>query len=118
MKFLLALILFCAATVQAQVLIYKRTVHRTLMGNGFTMKSTMTGYLILDPNSGDAAEFDVYSKTKEFLNRSKTFTTGIVLGGQGKTHVVLGDTLSGTGNLGPYEFSLTARGTGAPLDIG
>jgi hypothetical protein len=97
---LLALVLLCATGVQAQLLIYKRTVHSTVMGHGFTTKSTVTGYLVVDANSGSAAEFDVYSKTKEFLNRGKTFTAGIVHGGQGKDYVVFGDAAAGTDRLG------------------
>ena len=115
---LLALILFCATGVQAQLLIYKRTVHSTVMGHGFTTKSTVTGYLVVDANSRSAAEFDVDSKTKEFLNRGKTFTAGIVHGGQGRDYVVFGDAAAGTDNLGPYKSSLTARGTSVSMDIG
>ena len=118
MKTLLALVLLCATGVQAQILIYKRAVHSTVMGHGFTTKSTVAGYLVVDMNSGSAAEFDLYSKAKEFLNRGKTFTAGIVHGGQGRDYVVFGDAAAGTDNLGPYKSSLTARGTGLSMDIG
>jgi hypothetical protein len=119
MKALLILIpLFVAASVQGQVLLYKRTIHSVAMGFGFTTRETVTGHLIVDVETGAAAEFDVYSRTKEFLARSRMFIVYTAHGGSGKDYLVLSEAVAGTGTYGPYTTSSTARGLSVSLDVG
>lgn len=118
MKIVLGLMLFCAAGIQAQVLVYKRIVHRTEMGNGFTFKSSVSGYLMVDVSTGAAAEFDIDSRTKEFLARTRIFTVGTVHGGPGKEYMVFAEATALTDNFGPYRSSYTAKGKDVPLAIG
>jgi hypothetical protein len=118
MKTLLALIFLCAAHVQGQVLLYKRTIHSVSMGHGFTTKKSVTGCLIVDAETGAAVEFDIYSKAKEFLARGRTFTTNTVRGGFGKDYLVLAEAVADSDNFGPYRLSSTAKGLSVPLNIG
>jgi hypothetical protein len=118
MKILLVLILFVGANVQAEVIIYKRTVKSTYMGNGFTRKQTIRGSLIVDPSTGNAAEFDIDQKDKSFLSRYKTFSVNRIDSGRGKNYLVLAEVASGTDNLGPYKYSFTAKGPSVSLDVG
>jgi hypothetical protein len=118
MKILLSLIVLLVVNVQAEILIYKRTVKSTTMGHGFTSKTTVRGSLIIDPSTGAAAEFDVDETAKEFLSRSKTFTVSTVDAGRDKNYVVFAEVLSGTENGGPYKLSFTAKGMSVSLDVG
>ena len=118
MKTLLALILLFAVNVQGQILVYKRSINRITMGNGFTTKQTVNGYLIVNAATGSAAEFDIDSRAKEYLVRSKTFAVSTVRGGPGKDYLVLAEWLTGTDALGPYKFSSTLKGINVPLNIG
>ncbi len=118
MKILLGLIVLLVVNVQAEILIYKRTVKSTTMGHGFTSKSTVRGSLIIDPSTGAAAEFDLDETAKEFLSRSKTFTVNTVDAGRAKNYVVLAEVLSGTENGTPYKWSFTAKGMSVSLDVG
>ena len=128
MKTLITLILLCTVSIQAQVLVYKRTVHSTVMGNGFRMKSSVSGVLVVDVGTGAAAEFDIYSKSKEFLSRSRTFMVGTVHGGPGllgtvqgvprKEYMVFAEVAAGTDTGGPYRMSYTAKGLDVQVDVG
>jgi hypothetical protein len=117
-KALLVLIFLFAAPVQGQVLLYKRTIRSVDLGFGYTTRESVAGYLIVDVETGAAAEFDVDSKAKEFLGRSKIFTVYTVHGGSGKDYLVLSEAVADTDTYGPYTLSSTARGLSVLLDVG
>jgi hypothetical protein len=128
MKTLITLILLCTVSIQAQVLVYKRTVHSTVIGDGFRTKSSVSGLLVVDVGTGAAAEFDTYSKSKEFLSRSRTFMVGTVHGGPGiagtvqgvpvKEYTVFAEVAAGTDTFGPYRMSYTAKGLDVQVEVG
>lgn len=128
MKTLITLILLCTLSIQAQVLVYKRTVHSTVMGNGFRAKTSVSGVLVVDLVTGAVAEFDICPRSKEFLSRNRTFMVGTVHGGPGiagmvqgvpvKEYTVFAEVDAGTGTGGPYRMSYTAKGLDVQVDVG
>lgn len=118
MKTLLALILLFAANVHGQVLVFKRTINRTTTGNGHTWNIPVRGYLVVDAGTGAAVEFDIDPQAKEFLVRSKTLAVSTVRGGPEKNYTLFAEWSIGTDNLGPYQFSSTAKGVNVSLNIG
>jgi len=119
MKTLFALILFCTATAQGQILFYKRTIHSTQIGNGFTWRDTEFSYLIVDAETGAVGEFNFDSQApKEYSFGYRKFTIESLDGGPGKQFTVFAEVAVDTNAPTPYKYSSTARGLNLPLDVG
>jgi len=118
MKTLLALIIFCAVSVQGQILVYKMAYQTTTIGNGITRRTSERAYLVVDLKTGAAAKFNFYSWwPNAYTVHTNTLTIDTVNGAAGKDYTVFSEILVGT-NSGRYHFISTARGIKVMLDIG
>src|SRR4051812_41966338 len=100
MRVLLAIALFIAITSNAQIAVYKNRITQVNNGANVTWRKSLTGYTVLDLQTGIASIIYADPKTKSFFVYTTSWNVVLVRGAQGKEYTAYNYSYSTTNEFG------------------
>ncbi len=108
-----AFLLVVAINCSADVVIWKQTINATKSGNGFLLRSTVTGFAVLDAQTGDITIINVWKTRGRFQvePQPNAILNYVTLPGLNREIMVVANPGRGIGTA-------TAKGNARNVDIG